>query len=333
LESLGSFSSSNSVTAFVQGAIVNQETTISGDEGFMCSSSNSKENSMTVVGGFSGNEGNLNAQLTSVAYDMALTTGKVSILGINCFDEDISPNIASGDIFMKINGLYAQHNGNLGNFGLLVAINEEGIYSPESQISYQTWNDPNSYKLTGWRWVDNPSIELYLKTDSNLKNTGLAIDQVNTAIYNAADTWDSVTTQELFRNGLICSPSLSADKFDNENVLAWEYISSNALAYTRTYYSSEIVNGYNGGSYSNALESDFVFNTQYAWKTEAYPLFTGVYDVQTVALHELGHTLGLSDIYNTEYSLDTAEIMNSYNDPQRGLGFGDINGIMQLYGP
>ncbi|MDQ1262929.1 MAG: hypothetical protein QG575_2110, partial [Euryarchaeota archaeon] len=57
---------------------------------------------------------------------------------------------------------------------------------------------------------------------------------------------------------------------------------------------------------------------------------------------ELGHSIGLDDIYSTYYggtlspkdprTKDYEQVMNLYNGPQRTLGNGDKYGVQKLYG-
>ncbi|KAG8377781.1 hypothetical protein BUALT_Bualt08G0069100 [Buddleja alternifolia] len=56
-------------------------------------------------------------------------------------------------------------------------------------------------------------------------------------------------------------------------------------------------------------------------------VFKGAYDMQTIGLHELGHTLGL------DHSTDDRAIMYPYFDigSRKGLGQDDIDGIKALY--
>ena len=82
--------------------------------------------------------------------------------------------------------------------------------------------------------------------------------------------------------------------------------------------------------YYPIVESDISFSTNYAWGTDGY---SGKKDFQSVVLHELGHTVGLGDLYNNAaYKSDTKQIMNSYHGVQKILGNGDANGVWKLYG-
>ncbi len=83
----------------------------------------------------------------------------------------------------------------------------------------------------------------------------------------------------------------------------------------------------------------------YSWTTN--PTNTALYTasnafyLQTVAEHELGHTIGLGDTYlHALYKYDLAQIMGYYNDindlnrdGQVDLGSGDKNGVSTLYSP
>ena len=76
---------------------------------------------------------------------------------------------------------------------------------------------------------------------------------------------------------------------------------SSTLAMTVTWYTrAKTLLGADGKRYSEAVESDCWYNNDYSWRIDgAGGSGTGskTYDIQTIALHELGHTLGLSDLY------------------------------------
>jgi hypothetical protein len=69
---------------------------------------------------------------------------------------------------------------------------------------------------------------------------------------------------------------------------------------------------------------DLVFNSSYTFGNGSAP----GYDIYTVALHELGHSLGLGD--NTD---PTSVMFNTYQGVRTGLSAGDIAAIQALYGP
>jgi hypothetical protein len=71
-----------------------------------------------------------------------------------------------------------------------------------------------------------------------------------------------------------------------------------------------------------------------AWLApENAPLSDNILDVQTVALHEMGHTIGLGDTYLHDiYQYDLSQIMGYYDGVQRTLGSGDNAGVKKLYG-
>ena len=95
--------------------------------------------------------------------------------------------------------------------------------------------------------------------------------------------------------------------------------------------------------YYSISESDIWFSRDYQWTTDlATAQSTGKIDLQSVAVHELGHTIGLDDLYSTNLgghlppsdprTQDWAQVMNAYDAPQRTLGNGDKTGAQLLYG-
>ncbi len=88
------------------------------------------------------------------------------------------------------------------------------------------------------------------------------------------------------------------------------------------------------------VDSDVIYNTRYTFDTvdTVYNYNTNpkkIADLQSIALHELGHNVGLGDIYDDpSLNWDDAEIMNFYvwGDPQWNLGPGDLAGLKAIYG-
>jgi len=331
VKSSGTMAVSSSVAATAEGAAISQNAALAGKFGSVGLTANSKQNQMAVAGGFSG-EGDLKADLSAMSAERSAMSGSASFVGVPVLDSGNLQAVASGDIAMSVDGLYAQPKGELGTFGLN-AINVEK-QEPTSTVLNQlpTYTSDGgrkeAYVLAGWRWNQAaPNIKFYVKDDANLRNEGLNPTSVAAAVGAAANTWDAAAGKELFSDsGVTVSSTVKADTYDKTNVAAWKYLSSapSALAYSRTWYSLNK----QGTPYYSALESDLSFNTRYGWSTSG-----SNYDVQTVALHELGHTIGLGDLYGkSQFSKDTRQIMHYYTGVKRTLGNGDKNGAWILYG-
>ncbi len=78
---------------------------------------------------------------------------------------------------------------------------------------------------------------------------------------------------------------------------------------------------------SNMIEADIVFNDSYNFSKDG-----SNFDVQTVALHELGHWLNLRDLYG---NADASKIMYGFvssGSIKRNLSIDEQNGIRWIYG-
>jgi hypothetical protein len=340
LECSGSLSASSSLAASEDSGSISQSNIISGDLGQISTSITSPENSILLMGGFQGDEGNIQADLVSTAGRRADIDGKASISGVDCLDENAMNDIGSGDIAVSLEGLYLGSNygksaSTVGSFGIFAANKENTKTSIAKSLLAPGYapdgGNQNAYKLTGWRWnTNNPQIKMFLRDDAYLRNERLDPVASKNALTAAAQTWEGATSQNLFAdtNTIEVTTTKNADKYDGSNVVAFKPFSStiqNALAYSRTYYEYTKV-----GGYYSAKESDLCFNTLYDWDTSG----TGnKCDLQSVAVHELGHTLGLGDLYTDPvFSGDKKQIMGGYTGAKRTLGNGDKTGVWTLYG-
>ena len=180
----------------------------------------------------------------------------------------------------------------------------------------------NAYSLSGKKWVQNdPNIKLYV----NPIGSGLTTGQMLSATTAAAETWDAATNQELFSSTGTLTTAV-AGKYDGRNTLSFFHYNEGgtALASAGTWYGlTKSADGY-----YPIVESDVAFNSNYRWTTTGG---TG-YDFQSVALHELGHSIGLGDLYNKpQYARDTRQVMHYYTGVKQTLGNGDKTGVWQLY--
>jgi hypothetical protein len=155
------------------------------------------------------------------------------------------------------------------------------------------------------------------------------------SLTDAMQTWDYWADDQLFGT-LESTTTYAADRKDSRNVFAWTSCDINSLAYNRLYYQSD------GNGKWIIGESDIVFNSNWGWTTDWNTAKSQVWkgrtqqyklDLQTIALHELGHSVGLGDLYLLSDSRKGGpEIMNSYDAPQHNLGAGDKAGLQSIYG-
>jgi len=344
----GVLSSSQSLFAG-QGIATSQNTEISGLTGQAGMGSFSQDRALLASGSFLG-AGTLSASLSSKSWGKPEGAASVSVDGKQWLGEGDLKEVSKQGNGMSVNGLRLDQMGNLGTFSMqAVSMNRadyeadlgqkqakseaESALTASSAASTGTFssvnylNNPGAYVLTGWKWTaTDPQIKLYIKSDTTFPNY-LDLTATKNAIASAANTWDDAVTQNIFADGsalVTVDPNVQANADDNMNVHAWAPISG-GLAITTTRFHTTKVNGF-----YPAYDSDTLYNTNYQWATDGNGQDI---DVQSVALHELGHTIGLDDLYNNpQFSSDTDEIMNFYIGPRHSLGPGDEAGAQALYG-
>ncbi len=330
IESSGDFRTAAFAGASGEGVGISQDTAMSGSYGGISYHADSPENKMVVSSGFEG-EGDLKAGISATAGENAAISGNLNALGVEMLDSESLQALSSGDVAMSMDGLYSLSDGGLGSFGLSAAnTGKETVSSGTSAlltgpVSTGTGGNANAYLLTGLRWnTKDPQLKIVLKNDAYLKGEGMSTSAVQSAIAAAANTWDDASNQNLFANTnlVTLNPTVQADVYNRINTFSWKPSGASYLGYSRTWYNSNRVDGY-----YTALDSDIVFNSNYKWTTNG----NGI-DVQSVALHEMGHTLGLGDLYGkAQFSKDTRQVMHYYTGVKRTLGNGDATGIWKLY--
>lgn len=178
--------------------------------------------------------------------------------------------------------------------------------STDSSVDFAL-NDPefvsyNQYVYLGIRWPGSSPIVSYLVNASSAQTT-----QINAA----ASTWSNAGAAFDFHYAGSHSRS-GQSAYNGTNEIMWYDLgTNNALAIASLWFSGSII-----------LETDMTFNTRYYWSTTS-----GIYDVQTVALHEFGHWVGLD--HSPTYG---SAIYFQYKGTQHYLHSVDIAGIRSIYG-
>ncbi|RJQ28988.1 hypothetical protein C4571_02395 [Candidatus Parcubacteria bacterium] len=146
---------------------------------------------------------------------------------------------------------------------------------------------------------------------------------------DAADgTIGDGSSKDVVGAGSVTSSTLVADEIapDNQNEVYFDALDSGTIGVTIVW---GIFGGPPGGR--ELREWDQVYNTLYSWSAEAAGFF-GKMDFDNIVTHELGHTVGLADLYTLSCSDET---MYGYGaeaeTKKRDLNAGDIAGIKELY--
>ncbi|MEM1570238.1 MAG: matrixin family metalloprotease [Candidatus Bathyarchaeia archaeon] len=195
------------------------------------------------------------------------------------------------------------------------------------------------YKLLGAKWKSFPvSLEV------NPSDSGLGEEFVIRAIGLAAEEWDSGAYSRsegidwygvdpnLFDNKISITNkgyedlAWTSDKLDGKNTLLFgNYSTPGVIAVTILWYDRAT---------KTIVEFDIVFDTDYTWgnATEDSRVM-GVMDLQNIATHELGHGVGLGDVYQSTAYQETMYGYSDYGETsKRDLYIGDKTGITKLYG-
>lgn len=149
-----------------------------------------------------------------------------------------------------------------------------------------------------------------------------------TAVLNSSSEWDSNTSTTLFGSSTVdSSANWDSQTPDGRNEFSFgDYSQSGVIAVTVAW-------GYFSGPpwAREIIEFDILFDTDYTWGDAA--LNPAVMDIENIATHEIGHGLGLDDIYESACSEVT---MYGYSDlgeiKKRTLEQSDITGLQELYG-
>lgn len=175
------------------------------------------------------------------------------------------------------------------------------------------------YKLLGVKWKTFPVN--YVINPSNPQSLSEAF--VTSAISTSAETWDAATSIELLNDAYTTDYNAQYGIQNFENALAFgDYPNDNVIAVTSVWYtpvSRQIV------------EFDILFNTRFSWGDAT--VNSAVMDLENIATHELGHGVGLGDIYSSTCSAVTMYGYSSYGETQkRTLEQPDITGLQKMYG-
>lgn len=313
LENSGSASIEGHSVAIPEAVVTTVNGQIDGNDGGISVAARSKKNDMSLLTGFAGesSDDGIDIDLDMISSGSAVISGDVTINGENCFNDRISQYVDGYDAFVSISGLYSMQDGKFGEFKARTTNNKKASGSSE-------------YKLIGFK---APSDGVKISYDGTAAPSSVS-SGAGAAIAAAASTWDAATSAKFFST-------------NSQNALPAAFSWSNSLRGS-TIASTYISARYDRTTKSYVLDKTYcMLNKKLTWEIDGIDDASdgtissnerdNIYDVQTVALHEQGHMLGLDDIYTASKSYLT---MYGYTDGHSDwtLATGDIQGLKALYG-
>lgn len=175
------------------------------------------------------------------------------------------------------------------------------------------------FSYGGAKWADGTLTETY-RINANTADTA----SEHVLVDAAAATWGTVSNFS-FTDGGTCASTANPTTYDGYNDIYWAssgFTSNNTLAWNRYWY---YLPDY------EIFETDIVFNDYWPWGEGTG---NNTIDIQTIALHELGHSLNLGDQYGPGDSASNKVMfgMSSDDFQRRSLSQDDIDGIRWIYG-
>lgn len=173
------------------------------------------------------------------------------------------------------------------------------------------------YDLMGVKWKQN-NLSYYV----NPTNSGMTTTDVMSAFNTSFNTWDNETAYNLFGAANVDTNAVYGDQNYKNEIAFGLYNDPGVIAVTTTWYTrrgKEIV------------EFDMLYNTSFNWGDGAAN--SSLMDLQSIATHELGHGIGLLDIYTDTCSEVTMFGYGSEGETKaRDLEPADITGLESMYG-
>lgn len=147
-------------------------------------------------------------------------------------------------------------------------------------------------------------------------------DFVISAIFAGAEEWDANTGTDLFGSYSV-DYNATYGVQNYVNAITWDdYPTEGVIGVATVWYSPAT---------KTIVEFDIMFDIDWTWGDA-----TGdetIMDLQNIATHELGHGVGLADVYEAECRAVTMYGYSDYGETQkRDLEPSDITGIQKLYG-
>ncbi len=213
---------------------------------------------------------------------------------------------------------------------VVIATPEKAIDNSPVLEKYVFIHYKKDFAKRGDARAKQPACYAFLSKGAKLKSVKdftISPDLDAAIILTSGSEWDSHTSSALFGTYSIdATANWDSAAPDGRNEFSFgNYPEAGVIAVT-------VVWGYFSGPLQTReiVEFDVMFDTDYVWG-DATADATKM-DLQNIATHEIGHGVGLADLYNS----CTEETMYGYSatgeTKKRDLNTGDIAGLQKLYG-
>lgn len=177
-----------------------------------------------------------------------------------------------------------------------------------------------------WHWSSNPSVGVLPYCFSNGTND-IASNGERESVKAAAAIWNAAMPRVRITEVGSCVFSVFQIKWVTGAHGDSQYFEG---VNSGTGWAYDLPFGFSPGTYAHAFppnNGDIHFDDGETWTMSERPFGSGQpIDLQTVALHELGHMLGLGDSES-----ETAIMYDSYVGSHRYLSADDIAGVQAMY--
>lgn len=221
--------------------------------------------------------------------------------------------------------------------GQIVAVPETAVsHSPALEsVTFVHYRD-GAVKPISSAKAGSPTCYTFISRDAKLTSVeNVLVNPLNSGMMDAdvlfqarssAMTWDNATGKTIWGGFNLDYTAGFDSAADGLNEISFgAYGNPDVIAVTRIW-------GVFSGKTRYIDQFDVLFNTTFKWGDVATTGNTSLMDFPNIGTHELGHAVGLGDLYNTCVNETMYGYSNYGETKKRDLNTGDILGLQKLYG-